>query len=196
MGIRAEEIGQPESLGCDEANRCLDILRAFGGRPAVIQRWNAHSDDLGIGERGRYASILHYIQNLDRLAQSSMGCGWLEALQRMGAEGQVRLAGWEFTMHPRARYFAAAAQVGMDIEAGLAPGEGHYVAPAALYDELRAIREAANLVVQAGRSRQPVPHTPEVYNTLRQRLFHVVHIAQAQEAWCNWRRLCARRGAP
>src|SRR6185503_18231028 len=81
---------------------------------------------------------------MEALANVSLGGHWPDNLKVM--REAIRIGGARFHVHPRMLYFAAAAQVGMNEAAGLAADAGHYLAPAAVFEELRMIRDAAVLV--------------------------------------------------
>ena len=50
-------------------------------------------------------------------------------------------------------YFAAAAQVGMDVAAGISEGQGHYIAPGAMFVEIRSIRDEISSFMAVARRR-------------------------------------------
>ena len=62
----------------------------------------------------------------------------------MDAMPRVRIAGAAVGVHPRALYFAAAAQVGMDEREGRAAGAGHYVPAGGLRTLLRDVADMAS----------------------------------------------------
>lgn len=155
LGVSAKEMGAAESfraLGESEARRLLGKLVQYKSDPGltftssskVVRTWNARTDDLGVAGRSGYRTILHYVAAMEALANSSLGGSWPDNLKVM--RQAIRIGGARFHVHPRMLYFAAAAQVGMNEAAGLASDEGHYLAPAAVFEELRMIRDAAVVV--------------------------------------------------
>lgn len=84
----------------------------------IVDAWNANKDDIGFtNPRGtKYRTILHYVFELNRLAQASMAMDYLAAAKAMP---DIRLSGVRIHsggvgVHPRAVYFVAAGQIGID----------------------------------------------------------------------------------
>jgi hypothetical protein len=121
----------------------LRTMGGLGGEAAkgkypsrVIAAWNQHKDDLGPSKL--YPTIVHFVVELNWLAHTSLGTDYLQAIKMMK---KVRLAGVEFSVHPRAIYFVAAAQAEMDVAAEVEEGQGHYIAPGAYVWELAQIQK-------------------------------------------------------
>ncbi len=201
LGVKEAQLGSPEAiraLGEGEARRLVGMLRSYiamgrGGGPLtftsstnIVGAWNATKDDLGVGGRSGYASILHYVRELDRLTRASLGGSWPDAIKELRTSTIV-FAGAKFHVHPRMLYFAAAAQVGTDKSAGLAESDGHYVAPGAVFDEIISIGDAAEAIHKLGVATQKErpPRPPEgaaaVYDNLVLRLLRVLSLGYRQQ---------------
>src|SRR5262249_56055843 len=89
----------------------------FGDPKRIVTAWNIKKDDLGFTNPRNpkpYKTILHYVFELNRLAQASMGKDYVEAAKAMP---KIRLSGVRIHaggvgVHPRAVYFAAAGPIG------------------------------------------------------------------------------------
>jgi hypothetical protein len=199
---RAGRLPRMDGAAVGQAMQTIEALRTMGGARAggparaggrrpyhsrVVAAWNAGLDDLGPGRP--YPTILHFIAGLDELAQNSLGMTYLQALRTPSAYRSIRIAGLAVEVHPRAVYFTAAAQAGMDVRAGRTAGQGHYVAPGAFVPELIAIwRQATSLGRRpAGRRGRPAPVDPEVerlgaraFNAMRGQVRHVLDVLEVQ----------------
>jgi hypothetical protein len=165
------------------------LLPGGGPRGApgrVVRAWNRGLDDLGAGRR--YPTILHFAVRLEQMAQASMNMSYLQAIQAMPT---VRLAGLQLGVHPRAVYFVAAAQVGMDVAAGVQPNQGHYMAPGAFFPELRAIQRQARAMARpaprrrAGAAAQPTPLDRlgvQAFNVMRSEVLQMVRVMEEQQS--------------
>jgi hypothetical protein len=201
LNIKEEEIGTPETLGQPELylQKLQNLIAKHPGIAGVlIRRWNNRSDDLGHPKGKKeykpYASVLHYLEKLDELAEKSLetpGMTWENAIRILSSpKNEISLAGARFTVHPRALYFTAAAQVGMDIAAKKEAGRGHYIAPGALYSEVYSINEAASTVVSMSARGPaegkpgnvlPMANSKAIYDNLRERLANIEKYVAAQQ---------------
>jgi hypothetical protein len=166
---------------CDtRINRALDLLAnldhgtdaARGGRRTrgrrgamdrLVLAWHNRLDDLGPPDRstpedraGEYQNILEFVDRLDRLSLTTLGSEYLSTsgpggMSRMPS---IRLAGATPAVHPRALWFTAAAQAGMDARAGRDSGRGHYI-PAGGFHTL--LRDIASMAERLGA--EPTPRT-------------------------------------
>jgi hypothetical protein len=202
-GVKESELGASsaiEALGETQARALLEKLHAyrtdkelgFTSSSKIARSWSNRRDDLGVMGRSGYPTILHYVQDLDKLTRASLGGEWPSALKTLKGS-TIRLAGGTYFVHPRMLYFAAAAQIGMDAKADRDEADGHYITPAAVFEELRLIRKAALAVDELGAEVEKsaakigvIPVGPEgaaaVYENLVQRLQDVVALRRKQEA--------------
>lgn len=141
----------------------------FGNEPQgkhpgrLVQSWNVKMDDIGAGNYGKYATILAYVDRLDEISNQTLGGDYED---KIGKLPDVRIAGLRTGVHPRAVYFAAAAQVIMDDKAAAAAdadrdpraakmkraeGQGHYV-PVGGFDAL--LREIRAVLTKVAYSRK------------------------------------------
>ncbi len=137
-GVNFDQLGDLDALadlGTDATVRALldelDVINKgsdrLGNKGRIVDSWNVNKDDIGFtNPRGtKYRTILHYVAELNRLAQASMGMDYVAAAKAMP---DVRLSGVRMHnsgvgVHPRAIYFVAAGQVGIDDAAAKAVGE-------------------------------------------------------------------------
>jgi hypothetical protein len=192
-GVNFDQLGDLDALadlGDDAAIRALldtlDVMNKgsdrLGDPKRIVNSWNVNKDDIGFtNPRGtKYKTILHYVAELNRLAQASMGMNYVEAAKAMP---DVRLSGVRIHsggvgVHPRAVYFVAAGQVGIDdaaakavaeatAQAGADPnrkkaadtmrrafGEGHYI-PAGGFQWL--FKDVVTMLTTLGYSTAPNP---------------------------------------
>ena len=138
--------------GTDTTARGRRTRGRRGAFDRPILAWESHLDDLGTPDRDtpeaqalEYQNILEFVDRLDQFSRSSMGMDYNPEFDpgAMDAMPRVRIAGAAVGVHPRALYFAAAAQVGMDEREGRASGRG----------ALRAGRWAAEPVARRRRDR-------------------------------------------
>ena len=153
-GVKEARLGDLSSVAAIESSlprgfELLDWIKQGGGRRGshnrIVSAWNAGQD--GLDNRARWPTILHYVLYLDHMARESMGVGYDKALAEMA---EVRLAGTgvggKIPVHPRAVYFCAAAQVGMDVRAGRKEGEGHYIPAGGFKNLLKDIKHTLTTV--------------------------------------------------
>ena len=119
--------------GTDTTSRGRRTRGRRGAFDRPILAWESHLDDLGTPDRDtpeaqalEYQNILEFVDRLDQLSGSSMGMDYNPEFDpgAMDAMPRVRIAGAAVGVHPRALYFAAAAQVGMDEREGRAGARG------------------------------------------------------------------------
>jgi hypothetical protein len=130
----------------------------------LVQSWNLKMDDIGVGNYGNYKTILHYVDQLDDISNKTLGGDYGKKIYKMP---DVHIAGLRTGVHPRAVYFAAAAQVIMDDKAREAAdadkdpraakmkrkeGEGHYVPVGGFDVLLRELREVLTKLGYASKS--------------------------------------------
>jgi hypothetical protein len=162
----------------------LDVINKgsdrLGDKGRIVASWNANKDDIGFTnpQGTKYKTILHYVAELNRLAQASMGVDYVAAAKAMP---DIRLSGVRIHsggvgVHPRAVYFVAAGQVGIDeaaaesvadatAQAGTDPnrkkaadtmrrafGEGHYI-PAGGFQWL--FKDVVTMLTVLGYSKAP-----------------------------------------
>lgn len=165
LGIREAQLGKFHLLSSWPRARIESAWRLFlhlnryahranlGPEDRLIQAWNAGLDDLGVNRgRGRHLTVLHFADSLDQWARATFGTDYLGALGRFR---RVRLAGAAIPVHPRALYFTAAAQAGMDRRAGIEAGEGHYIPAGGFRRLLSEIADQAKRLARV-RARGPV----------------------------------------
>ncbi len=186
FGVRPDRLGTPSALASVERpRRALELLawiRGGGGMRGapnrIIHAWNAGQD--GLDNRVTYPTILHYVTRLDDLAQASMGVGYDKALEQMP---RIRLAGagvgGTLPVHPRAVYFAASAQVGMDVRAGVGEGKGHYVPTGGFKNLLRDLKK---VLVTVSTRKAPLPGAAQAVTTVHGQLGLMLQVLAAQEA--------------
>ena len=156
----------------------IDKAKNYPGR--IIASWNVNKDDLGYTNKRpgkHYKSILHYIAELERLAQASTGKDYISAATSSAIMPDLRLSGARMSgggvgVHPRVVYFVAAGQVGIDEAAARAVdaadpsrkqaadtmrrafGQGHFV-PAGGFQWL--LKDVLSLLTGLGYSTRPNP---------------------------------------
>lgn len=164
-GIREEQLGKFYLLSSWSRARIESAWNLFfhlnryahranlGPENRLIQAWNAGLDDLGVNRgRGRHLTVLHFADSLNQWARATLGADYLGALGRFR---RVRLAGATIPVHPRAIYFTAAAQAGMDRRAGIEAGEGHYIPAGGFRFLLREITKQAERLARVHARRRP-----------------------------------------
>ena len=187
--------------GTDTTSRGRRTRRRRGAFDRPILAWESHLDDLGTPDRDtpeaqalEYQNILEFVDRLDQLSRSSMGMDYNPEFDpgAMDAMPRVRIAGAAVGVHPRALYFAAAAQVGMDEREGRAAGAGHYVPAGGLRNLLRDVADMASRLATERTPRRrrgaprrrprsaPIPGGGAIYATLHGELLRALHILEDQ----------------
>ncbi len=203
-GIRDSELGNLESLRSWPFTRFENAWNLFhrlnsnpvrgrrGAMHRVAKAWNAHLDDLGAFDP--WPTVLHYVHNLDELSIASLDRPYDEEGRASGIDAMmnIRIAGARTGVHPRAVYFAAAAQLGMDVRAGIEAGQGHYIPAGGFRVLLRDIRDQAQRLalhrVRHGRRRPRLEPRDEgleggarIYGMLLQELNRAVQVLREQQ---------------
>ncbi|HEY5935683.1 MAG TPA: hypothetical protein VIU61_13630 [Kofleriaceae bacterium] len=187
LGVKPERLGDLSRVNITSSTRDLELLEwiavgpgrrgSRGSTNAIIGAWNRGQD--GLDNRAKWATILNYVHWLDEMSVKSMGKGYDEALAEMP---KVRLGGAGvgglLPVHPRAVYFCAAAQVGMDVRAGIEEGKGHYF-PVGGFKNL--FKDLKNTLEEIGMKRE-FPGALGVVNAVRGDLQKMLDVLAAQEA--------------
>jgi hypothetical protein len=169
------------SLSEDEARRGLALFRAMPSAAQVrmARAWNRNLDHL----QSDFHSVLDFVLFMDRfLRQPETGGQGVVAIYRAPGThmATTTLAGATgLRVHPWALYFAAAAQVGMDVAARIGEGEGHYIAPAAMFVELRSIHSDINLYLRQAQS-GTARGAQAFHGSISSRLSRIMDVVQAQ----------------
>jgi hypothetical protein len=141
---------------------------AYGAPRRTVLSWNQGTD--GRRDLSRFPTILHFVlTSLDAAA----GGDYEEVVEDM--EG-ARLAGSTVTVHPRMLYFMAAAQVGMDRQAGRAEGEGHYIPAGGFQVRLAEIRRMLQQI-----TRSPEPSSGAMVCRMRSELLEMAQVLRSQD---------------
>lgn len=153
----------------------------------VARGWNGGQDDLGArqdeADHDRsYWTPLHYGLELHRLAIASGASGYGDYARNHAA--RTSLAGAPMRVHPRAVWFVAAAQLGMDRAAGMEDGE-HYAAPSALTGATRRLQRTLSSIAGtpvARARRASLDRTlPERYRDARAELAEIQSLAELHQ---------------
>lgn len=148
----------------------------------IIQSWNKGQDDLGVGDT--YANILEFVDALNQTARATMGED-MDYLDAVAAMPRVFVGGVTVYVHPRAVYWVAAAQVGMDVRSGVpeieaAQGHGHYVPAGGFRESVNDIRKVLKLINKGDKKKNPLPGGAEAYNRMLVDLLQMDRVLQEQ----------------
>ena len=184
-GVKPHRLGDLTQVDPNTKDRAFYLLRWIkegtgrrGATNRIINAWNAGQD--GLDNRAKWATILHYVLWLDAMSKKSMGGkGYDQALAAMPT---VRLAGagvgGKLPVHPRSVYFCAAAQVGMDVRAGIEEGKGHYI-PVGGFKNL--FKDLKKTLKEIG-AKPAFPGAVGVVTTVHGELTKMLDVLAAQEA--------------
>jgi hypothetical protein len=147
-------------------------------RGRIARAWTRNKDHL----QADYHSVLEFLLFMEDFLVSTVGHGVVEVYSDPGRYLAVTtLAGASnLQVHPWALYFVAAAQVGMDVTAHRGEGQGHYIAPAAMYVELRSIHGDIESFLQAARAGGG-RGAQAFHASIRARLAQVIEVVHAQQ---------------
>ena len=184
LGVKSTRIGDLSRVNITSSTRDLHLLAWIaegkgrrGAENRIVSAWNAGQD--GLDNRAKWATILNYVHWLDAMSVTSMGMSYEKALAAMPT---VRLAGagvgGKLPVHPRAVYFCAAAQVGMDVRAGIEEGKGHYIPVGGFKNLLKDLKSTLKHVG----THEAFPGAVAVVTSVRGELTKMIDVLAAQEA--------------